>query len=148
MNNSFDDMEDDIRPPDEVKRETLIYDTRDDFEKELDNAIQASMEAFIEQQKIHDKYEEDVMNEFIKEKTKRKEIFEKLLFDLNKLIKYDKEIKEIYEIIYPIIELYCNQYIEVIHLDQITHDKIFTILNKIRINKNGLDSFKNIILIE
>ena len=83
MNNSFDNMEDDIRPPDEVKRETLIYDTRDDFEKELDNAIQASMEAFIEQQKIHDKYEEDVMNEFINESIKRREMFEKLLFDLN-----------------------------------------------------------------
>jgi hypothetical protein len=148
MEDSFDDMEDNIRPPDETKRERLIEDTRSDFEKEMDNAINESMKEIEEQQKIQDNYEKELLDEFLNETIKRREKFEKLLFDLNKLIKYDKEIKEIYEIVEPIIELYCNQYIEVINLDQTTYEKIFNILNKIRIYKSALDILKNIILIE
>jgi hypothetical protein len=67
---------------------------------------------------------------------------------LNKLIKYDKEIKEIYDIITPIIDLYCNQHIEVVHLDKITYDKIFKTISKIRINKHTFEIIKTIILCE
>ena len=148
MDDSFDDMEDNIRPPDETKRERLIEDTRSDFEKEMDNAINESMKEIEEQQKIQDKYEKELLDEFLNESIKRRDQFKKLLFDLNKLIKYDKEIKEIYEMVEPIIELYCNQYIEFINFDQTTHEKIFNVLNKIRIDKTALDILKNIILTE
>jgi hypothetical protein len=148
MDDSFDDMEDNIRPPDVTKIERLIEDTRCDFEKEMDNALNESMKDIEEQQKIQDNYEKELLDKFLNESIKRRHQFEKLLFDLNKLIKYDKEIKEIYELIEPIIELYCNQYIEFINFDQTTHEKIFNILNKIRIDKTALDILKNIILIE
>ena len=51
MDNSFDEMEDNIRPPDEVIREQLIEDTRSDFQKEMDQAFLASIEEFKKQDK-------------------------------------------------------------------------------------------------
>jgi hypothetical protein len=87
----------------------------------------------------------DVLNNYLHECKKRSEIFEELLLILNKLIKYDKEIKEIYDIITPIIDLYCNQHIEVVHLDKITYDKIFKTISKIRINKHTFEIIKTII---
>jgi hypothetical protein len=148
MNNSFDDMEDNIRPADEVIRERLIEDTRSEFEKEMDNALDESMKELEEQQNIQDNYEKNLISDFINESMKRREIFEKLLFDLNKLIRYDKEVKEIYDVIEPIIDSYCNQYIEYVSFDEITHEKIFNILHKTRIDKVALNLLKNIILVE
>ena len=39
----FEEEENNIRLPDEVKRETLIEDTRSSFQKEIDTAVYQSM---------------------------------------------------------------------------------------------------------
>lgn len=148
MDNSFDEMEDNIRPPDEVIREQLIEDTRSDFQKEMDQAFLASIEEFKKQQDIFNKYEEQIIKEHLNECTKRKEIFEVFLLDLNKIIKYDKEIEEIFNIIEPIVDIYCNMHIETVNLDEVTYDKIFGTLCKTRVNKRGLDCLRSIILRE
>lgn len=143
-----DFQEDNIRPPDEVIRERLIENTVSDYEKQIHEAIQLSMEELKQQQLIQDNYEKDLVIQYLNECKKRRELFEEFLLNLNKLIKYDKEIKEIYDIISPIIELYCSQHIEVVNLDKITCDKIFNVLSKTRINKQTFEIIKSIILHE
>jgi hypothetical protein len=148
MDSSFNQIEENIRPPDEVKREQLIEHNMSDFEKEIDKALNLSAEEFRKQQEYYDKYEEQLINEYGNSCKKKREIFENFLLDLNRLIKYDKEIKEIFNIIEPIIESYCNEYIQYINLDGITYHKIFDTLNKTRVNKDTLEILKNIILRE
>ena len=65
---------------------------------------------------------------------------------MNKLLRFDKDIKEIYEIIEPIIESYCAQYTEIIELDDVTYEKIFKVLGTIRTNKNNIELLKTILI--
>ena len=49
-------------------------------------------------------------------------------------------MKEIYEIIEPIIDCYCAQYMKQCELDPITYDRIFKVIGNIRTDKNVIDS--------
>jgi hypothetical protein len=140
--------EDNIRPPDDVISDQLLKDTRSDYEKEIDEAIYLSYQDGREKQDLSKKYEEQVLKEYNEESNKRKQIFEKLLFDLNKVGKIDKEIREIYDIIEPIIESYCNQYIHKCEFDEETYEKIFKLLGKIRTDKTAIDFLKTVIVKE
>ena len=146
MNNSFNNTEDNIRPPDEVKTEQLLEDTRSNFEKEIDEAIYLSYKDIREKQDLSRKYEEQVIQEYNSEVNRRKEIFTKFIFDLNRLIKIDKDIKEIYDIIDPIIDSYCLQQLQICELDEITCEKIFNLLSKIRTDKSAVEVLKTIII--
>lgn len=137
------DNADDIRCPDKVKREILFDDNRSDFEKQLDEALYVSLQESEEKNKI---YEDEIYNNYFTETARRKEAFRELLFDLHKLIKFDKEIKEIYEIIEPIIDAYCSQFINCFEVDEETYDKIFNALGSIRTNKNNIELCKGIIV--
>jgi len=151
MDSSFNDFEENIRPPDNIKREILIEDyvPINENDIELNEALYLSLQEKSIQDnnnKLNNLYEEKVKNEYITEVNKRKDVFYNLLFELNKLIKYDKEIKEIYEIIEPVIDAYCNQYIEYYEIDEITYVKIFKVIGTIRTTKNIIDSLKNILI--
>ena len=65
---------------------------------------------------------------------------------MNKLSRFDKDIKELYDFIDPIIEAYCNHYITMYELDKETHDKVFQNLKTIRVNKNTLDTLKTLLI--
>lgn len=145
MDNSFDD--ENIRPPDEIIRECLIEGIKSNDDKEIEEAIYMSLQE-MNQQKINEiKYEEELINSYTNEVSIRKEIFKDFLFQMNKISKFDKEIREIYDIIDPIIESYCNQMIEICELDKITYDKIFNSLKDIRNNSSALEALGNIIII-
>ena len=148
MDNSFNDTEDNIRPPDEAKTEQLLEDTRSNFEKEIDEAIYLSYQDIREKQELSRKYEEQILKEYNEESNKRRDIFRDLLLSLNKISRFDKEIREIYEIIDPIIDSYCSQYIEICELDEKTYDKIFGLLKKIRNNQLVFNLLKEIIIKE
>ena len=80
------------------------------------------------------------------ESNKRRKMFEKLLFDLNRISKFDREIREIFNIIEPIIECYSSpQYMNTYQLDNITYEKIFSLLATIRTDKTCIENLKNII---
>ena len=148
MDSSFNDIDDNIRPPEESFNERLLEDTRTEFEKQIDEAMYLSMKEINQQQDINRQYEEQLMKDYFEESNRRKDIFKDFLFNLNKLIKFDKDIREIYNIIEPIIESYCSQCIEVCELDTETYDKIFDTLKKIRNNQIAFDTLKSIILME
>lgn len=141
-------QEDNIRAPDEVVRETLLEDTRSDFEKQIDEAMYLSMQEMNHQSEINRQYEEQLLNDYAKESKRRKEIFKGFLLNLNKIRKFDNEVREIYDILDPIIDSYCDQFIETCELDVETYDKIFDTLKKIRNDQQAFDTLKTIILRE
>lgn len=142
MNNS----EDNIRPPDNVVSERLLEDNRDEFQKQIDEAIHLSLQEITQQRDINRQYEERLLKDYTTETNRRNEIFKDFLFNLVKIGKFDKEIREIYEILDPIIDSYCGQFIETCELDEESYDRIFNTLKKIRNNQKALDTLKLIIL--
>jgi hypothetical protein len=148
MDASFNDYvnADVIRQPDEVVTERLLEDTRCDFQKQIDEALRLSMQEVINQEKNNQAYEDEIVNNYLKEATERREKFVKLLMDIRKLIKFDKKIKEVYEIIDPIIYTYCEQHIEIWETDEETYEKIFKNLSTIRTDKTAIEILKTIII--
>jgi CHASE3 domain sensor protein len=146
INKVINHYDEEIRLPDEVKRERLVQDNRSEFDKQMDEALYLSLQEIKQQEEISQNYEEEIIKNFYNELQKRKDSFGNLLMDLNKLIKFDKDIKEIYEIIEPIIDSYCNQYIEVVELDSITYEKIFKVIGTVRTDKKNIKLLKTILL--
>lgn len=141
-------QEDNIRAPDEVIRETLLEDTRSDFEKQLDEAMYLSMQEIQQQREINKQYEEDLLKNYVDETNRRLNLFKNFMANMNKLCRFDNEVREIYNILEPIIESYCGQYFETCELDEETYDKIFNTLKKIRNDQQAFDTLKTIILRE
>jgi hypothetical protein len=137
-----------IRPPDRVVTEQLIEDDSSDFDKQIDEAKYLSIKEMTNLQIINQQYEDQILKDYKDETNKRIELFKDFLLNLNKISKFDKEVREIYDILDPIIDSYCGQYFEFCNLDSETYNKIFNILYKIRNNKFVLDKLKTIILIE
>lgn len=148
MDASFNDYDNfhKIRPPDGVITERLIEDTRSKFQKQIDEAIYLSMQDTINQEKKYQEYEEKILNDHLKESTNRRENFRNLLVDIKKLIKFDEKIKETYEIIEPIIDNYCQKYIETWETDRETYDTIFKTLSSLRTDKKAIELLKNVIV--
>lgn len=144
--NYYENYDENIRPPDEVKKEQLIsnYDTSQD--KELEEVLYLSMQEALEQEKKFQDYEDKIISYYLNETKIRKEKFSKLLLDLNKVAKFDKTLRDIYDIIEPIIEAYCNHIIEKYLVDEETFQSIFKNLNSIRTDKKIIDILKTIII--
>ena len=140
------DSEHNIRPPDNTKREQLIQDTRSIFDKQLDETLELSLQESINLNQVNNFYEEEIITNYLNEIGVRREKFYNLIFVLNKLKRFDNDIKEISEIVEPIIDLYCNQYIQYYEVDEITYDKIFKIIGTIRTDKKNIELLKNIII--
>jgi hypothetical protein len=121
-------IEEYIRPPDKVKKERLLQPEPWDGEEFEEDTLQNMLD-----------YEKEIQKFFIEEKDRRKKIFNSLLFKMKQLSNYDKEVEEIYNIIEPIIESYCEQVIQYYEVDKITYERIFNILSTIRINKEPLE---------
>ena len=145
MTDSFDD---DIRPPDEVIRGQLIEDNKSNSDKEIEEAINLSLQELNKEKINQIEYEIEIMNNYTNEVNRRKEIFKDFLFHLNKISKFDKEISAIYDIIEPIIESYCNQMIDKCELDKITYDKIFNTIKNIRNSKLVIEVLRTIIIFD
>jgi len=136
----------DIRAPDIVKKEQLLEDNRSEYDKQMDQAMYLSIQEFKNQEESNQKYEDELIIEHSRIINERKDLFRAFLFDLNKLIRFDKDMKEIYEIIEPIIDYYCAQYITQCEIDPITYDRIFKVIGNIRTNKNNIELLKKIII--
>ena len=146
MDFSFNDLYNNIRDADKVFKEQLVEDNRSDFEKELDQALRISLEETKTLNDLNKNFEEELIQKFEKEKIERKEIFAKFLLDFNRIIRFDKDVKYVYEIIEPIIDAYCNQFIEICELDEETYNKIFKVISTVRTNQNCVNILKTIII--
>jgi hypothetical protein len=139
-------FEEEIRPPDEIKREQLVENNRDDYDREIEEALHISMQEVREHEIQNIKFEEEIISKYNSEMAERREKFTDLLLNMNKLCKFDKDIKEMYNFIEPIIEAYCCHYIKYFEIDEETYNKVFKTLGTIRVNKNTLEILKSIII--
>lgn len=141
-------IEDDIRQPDIVISDKLLDDDRSEYEKDIEAAIQISYEELIHHNEINSKYENEIINKYNEQLLERKNKCNTILFDIKKITNYDKEIKEIYEIIEPILELYYHQNINYCVFDDKTYNRIFNLISKIRTDKKNIEFLKSIIVKE
>ena len=118
----MNDDEEFIRDPDSIVNDQLLEDNRSDFDKQTDEAIYISMQEANASLQRNIEYEEQLLKDFEKTKMERTNEFKPLLTDLTRMSKFDKECKEIYDIIEPIIDAYCSQFIEFYDLDTITFE--------------------------
>lgn len=139
-----------IRLPDEVVYEQLLEtpDVRSDYDKQMEDAISLSLQQINEENAVNVEYEKNLLDEYNNETIKRNESSRSILFDINKLLKYDKQAREIYEIIEPILNTYCFQCIDNCYIDKITYDKIFNFMKTVRTDKKNIEFLKTIILSE
>ena len=90
MDPSFNDFEDEeVRAPDEVKREQLMNDNRCEFQKQMDEALYLSLQEIKLQQEISSKYEEEIIRNYHNEINERREKFGGLLLDILRTQKYN-----------------------------------------------------------
>jgi len=145
--NDIDNFNEEIRLPDEIKREQLVENAnKSDFDREMEEVLYLSMQEVREAEIKNHKFEEEIINSYLEKQSKRRELFRELLINMNKLARFDKDVKEIYEILDVIIEAYCFDYIQFAEVDKETRDKVFNVLKTIRVNKNTLDTLQTIII--
>ena len=130
--------EEDIRPPDEPKRETLLQDNRSDFDKQLDEALYQSLQLYQDEVQKHEDLEQKFIQQQRQEIEKRKNLVRPILFELNRIRKYDLKIDEVFVMIDSILDSYCGLEFEECQLDKQTYNTIFNGLTKIRINMEFL----------
>ena len=121
-----DNSEEYIRSPDKVIKERLIWE-EEEFEEFEEDILQNMVD-----------YEKEIQKYFVEEKMRRKDTFNELLFKMKKISNYDKEVEEIYNIIEPIIESYCEQVIQYYEVDNVSYERIFSIISSIRVNGEPL----------
>lgn len=131
--------DDEIRMPDEVYTDRLI-DERTEEELEMEKIINESI-------MLAEKNSEEKFKEFLDQIEERKNKYSNIVQKFKKLIKYDKEIKEIFELIDWIIDYYINMQIEYYTYDKDTYDKIFNIklLKQSRFSDYEIELLRNII---
>jgi len=140
MDSSMNFYEEDIRPPDQPKRETLLQDNRSDFDKQLDEALYQSIQLYQTEVQKYEELEQKLIQQYQQEIEKRKNLIRPILFELNRIRKYDPKINNIFEMIEPILDSYCSLAFEDCSLDKKTYDTIFIGLTKTRINMDVLIS--------
>jgi len=151
--------EEEVRPPDAIVSERLLPHISEDrteyvnrtehvnrTEEEMKDALYLSIQEFNQQNEIQSNYEEQIIKEFIAEREKRLEVFKDFLFQMHRIAKYDTEVREVYSMIDPILDSYCNQYIQTCELDIETHTKIFNIVKKIRNQQSMIPLLEKIII--
>lgn len=144
MDDSYDNTN--IRAPDKIIKERLIPDNKNDYQKQIDYAIQESIKEMCDIQNNNINYETTILNEHKIEKEKRTEKLKDLTLILKKLSVFDKQMTEIYEILKNIIDLYCDQIISVCELDEETYNKIFSSVKSIRNSDKWLEELSKIII--
>ena len=141
--------EDDIRAPDKVIKETLVDPNMNDYnyneEKMIEHILQQSMMEFEKNTAIH---EDNVMQFIAEEGKKRLDFFVSIKQKINKILKLDKQNTQVYEEILNVIALYEEQYITVYKCNQEEYNKIFCILNTIRLTKEEIEKINKLFICE
>lgn len=129
-----------IRPPDKIKRETLIPTFFSQEDLDIENAIKISNE-------LAEKYDNEQMDKLIGKIQERDIQFRNIKFTFARIGKLDKEVFEIYEIIEHIINSYISTDIDFYLWDKETHNKIFKVIKNMRFNKEELKTLNDVMRI-
>ena len=136
-------MEDNIRPPDDIKKDRLIEETPDE-DTQFNIILQMSKAEFIKKQYI----EEQEIKTFLEyEKKKHITKFKTIQEKINKLLIFDTENTSKYELILNVIELYNQEYITKYEMDQKEHNNIVSIIKSIRLTKEELTNLLSLLVV-
>ena len=124
----------DIRPPDISKKETLLQNNINEYDKDFSEALYQSLKLYQNEVQKYEDFEKKILEQQQLEIHKRKDIVKPILFEFNRIKKYDKKLNELFEIIEPILDSYCNLEFYQCTLDKQTYNTIFNGLTKTRIN--------------
>ena len=150
--------DEDIRQADEVKRERLInYDYDDDnynyldlgnnnLEEEFDAILELSKKEFNSAQEKQEEKDIELIYNQLKEERQNK--FNNIKIQLSKMLIFDKENVNYYELVLSIIELYETGTISKYIINKTNYDIIFTILKTFRLPNQEIDNLKQLILCE
>ena len=139
-NDNDNNNNNDVRLPDEVKSERLIFNYDNNYDKELEEALYQSIQLYENETHKYEELEQKIIIQHSEEIQKRRDILKPILFELNRIKNYDNKICKILEIIEPILDLYCGLVIEKYVMDNIKYNYVFNGLKKIRINIEILKS--------
>lgn len=162
-NNNDDNNPDEIRPPDPVKRETLIeqfdnfnnmynnnnnnFNDNDIFEDIDDNYNQYDIEFHRALQLSRDEYEIVVQQtETENERQRRVGILLNTKQRLLRVKGFDMDNNKIYEMIISIIEMYETEKINTFGVDTENYTEIFNVTKLVRFDKDEIDLLKDIIV--
>ena len=148
--NDYENIEQEIRPPDNTIREILVNDyyyndniipcDYDDY----DNALQLAFIASIKEQEEYEKKRLEML-----EKTRlRVQTFKDVLLKIKKISMIDPQILKFYNTIEPIIESYCACNIDIYECDKAMYNEIFSTLKTIRLTELEIELFKNLFVME
>jgi hypothetical protein len=147
--------DDNIRLPDSIIREKLIDNDIMDYnfimsynENEYNNNFEIELKQIMEQSKLE--YEEkellDIQIDLVNNLEKRENIFKDFRKIMKRLISFDNELKSIYIMIIPILDLYESNLLDNYYIDENTYIRIFNILEKTRVSKSDIELLKTIII--
>lgn len=149
MDNKSQYNNEDIRPPDSVKKDTLIdnefnrHINNFDSDYELDKVLELSKH---EINMLEEKEEEELMKMFEIEVEERVKTFSDTIKLIKKMLVFDKANNtEIYNLLLSIIEMYQLGYINKYQLDSTSYYEIFHILKGLRMNSEDFILLQNII---
>jgi hypothetical protein len=142
----FNDDNDNIRKPDDIKIDNLLEESAFLSEdQEINMAILASIQDCKNYQKQQDEFENDIVEKYNVAREEREKQFQSFCNSLKKLAKYDKKIEEIVEIVNAIIDSYCLGIFQHCEIDGETYNKIFGELASVRVDKNAVELLKTIV---
>lgn len=157
-NNSIDDNldEDYIRPPDSIKKERLLDENLYDdylfndtsYNTYMNNVYEESKKEYENRIQLEQEYEKHVIQDYLNTVEKNKARFQPLLNDIKRLSKFDTEVKEIYDIIEPIIQSHCANLLSVVEFEHITYNRIYKVLGSIRTDKKCIEELQKVIIRE
>jgi len=151
--NYYNNIDEQIRPPDDTISEVLInntnfireYDNLDDnlYDNLYDNLDESYIFAINESIREQKEYEQKQL-ELLEKTNLRVESFKNVLFKIKKISMIDAEILGFYNMIEPIINEFCDCRINSYECDIVMYTNIFNILKTIRITESELNLFKNL----
>ena len=156
MNQSENNDENNVRPPDPTIREQLIepdefsynyYNDNDNYSNNFINGYD-NIDEILEKSLIDfEEEEEQKMNKLLMEK--KHELIEKYVTIKKKLLKiqgHDVTNKDIYETVISIIEMYEMEYLNKYMLDETSYNNIFKIIKTIRLTKEEFSLLETLII--
>ena len=133
----YDDNSENIRPPDQIKREALLdsswYQPKTQEELDMEEAIRQSND-------IAEQMENEQYQTFINKIEERKKEFKNILVKINRLKQIDKTVEDLFETLITIINYYTSCDIDNYTFDKETYHEIFKNFRTMRFNKDEMAS--------
>ena len=101
-----------------------------------------------ESKKQEEEYEKKIIQDYLTMVETNKAKFQVLLNDLKRLSRLDTDIKEVFDILEPIIDSHCSDLLPIVEFDTITYNRIYKVLSSIRTDKNCIEELKKVIICE